>query len=103
MGGPSIELVRYLCRQLGLELDVDLKAVGSLRRSMSEIASGLDLPTVKEERPDIAPDHFEQLLESMPYETDSEFDRALTAAGVNDEATLLDACQKIESYFGFIG
>jgi pyruvate carboxylase subunit B len=37
----------------------------------------------------------------MPKEIDAEFDRAIEAATNNREEELLDACHKIEAYFGF--
>lgn len=37
----------------------------------------------------------------MPAEIDAEFDRAIKCATENNEAELLDACHKIEAYFGF--
>ena len=36
----------------------------------------------------------------MPAEIDAEFDRAIAAAKQNKEEELLDACHKIEAYFG---
>jgi pyruvate carboxylase subunit B len=37
----------------------------------------------------------------MPAEIDAEFDKAIAAANENREEDLLDACHKIEAYFGF--
>jgi pyruvate carboxylase subunit B len=47
------------------------------------------------------PKDFDPLHDTLPAEIDAEFDRAIAAAQVLDEATLLDACHRIEQYFGF--
>lgn len=85
LGGPAIELVSYFCEKLGIELAVDLKAVDELRKVMREISTG----SPRNE------------IDNIPLELEPEFDRAITAAGINDEPTLLESCRKIVTFFGF--
>lgn len=47
------------------------------------------------------PNDFDEYYAKMPKEIDAEFDRAIAAANENREEDLLDACHKIEAYFGF--
>ena len=47
------------------------------------------------------PNDFDEYYAKMPKEIDAEFDRAIAAANDNREEDLLDACHKIEAYFGF--
>ena len=47
------------------------------------------------------PKDFDEAFAAMPKEIDAEFDRAIKAAKKCDEPALLDACHKIEEYFGF--
>ncbi|MDE6423358.1 MAG: biotin/lipoyl-binding protein, partial [Muribaculaceae bacterium] len=44
---------------------------------------------------------FDEAFAVMPKEIDAEFDRAIEAAKADKEEELLDACHKIEAYFGF--
>ncbi|MDE6290753.1 MAG: carboxylase, partial [Muribaculaceae bacterium] len=47
------------------------------------------------------PKDFDEAYAAMPAEINAEFDRAIEAATNNREEELLDACHKIEAYFGF--
>ncbi len=107
-GGPAIELVSIFCKKLGVQLDVDMKAVAEIRKAMAEIGERMeeaeatpDTNGYKPERKRIWSDEFEQLYDKMPREIDMEFERALSAAGINDEASLISSCRQIEAYFGF--
>lgn len=107
VGGPAIELVSIFCQKLDIELDIDMKAVGKVRAAMAETATTLVSADPMEKKNDseepcrIWTDGFSELYQAMPREIDLEFDRAIEAAGVNDEPALVDACRKIEAYFGF--
>ncbi|MDE6842745.1 MAG: carboxylase, partial [Muribaculaceae bacterium] len=46
------------------------------------------------------PRDFDDALKEMPADVSAEFDRAIDAARENREDDLLDACHKIEAYFG---
>ena len=95
---PAIELVDIFCQKLGIELDVDMAAVAKIREVLKEARQDLadfDLNKEKWQR------DFEEAYAEMPKDIDAEFDRAIEAAKDNREDILLDACHKIEAYFGF--
>lgn len=95
---PAIELVDIFCRKLGVEVDADMAAVAKIRENLKEARLALaDFDLNK----DNWPRDFEEAYASMPKEIDAEFDRAIEAAKDNREDELLDACHKIDAYFGF--
>lgn len=93
---PAIELIYLFCQKLGVEIEADMKAVGEIRtrlRAARESLKAFDLGKM--------PREFDPLTDKLPAEIDAQFDRAVAAAKALDEETLLDACHKIEEYFGF--
>lgn len=95
---PSIELVWIFCQKLGIEVDVNMDAVAKIRTALKEARKALaDFDLNK----DKWPNDFDEFYKNMPAEIDAEFDRAIAAAKANNEEELLDACHKIEDYFGF--
>ncbi|MCH5225334.1 MAG: carboxylase [Muribaculaceae bacterium] len=95
---PAIELVDIFCQKLGIELEVDMAAVAKIREALKEARLALgefDLNKDKWQR------DFEEAYAAMPKEIDMEFDRAIECAKDNREEELLDACHKIDAYFGF--
>ncbi|MCH5227110.1 MAG: carboxylase [Muribaculaceae bacterium] len=95
---PAIELVDIFCKKLGIELDVDMAAVAKIREALKEARMALsdyDLNKDKWQR------DFDEAYAAMPKEIDAEFDRAIKAAKEDREEELLDACHKIDAYFGF--
>ena len=98
-GAPAIELVYLFCRKLGIELQADMEAVAKINGELKTIRKELELSVFGAEKP--APRAFNPLTDKLPAEIDAEFDRAIAAAKAEDEETLLDACHKIEAYFGF--
>lgn len=95
---PAIELVSIFCQKLGIEMDVNMEAVAKIRAELKNARKALaDFDLNK----DKWPRDFDEALKEMPAEIDAEFDRAIKAASENQEAELLDACHKIEAYFGF--
>ena len=95
---PAIELVDIFCQKLGIELDVNMAAVAKIRETLKEARMALadfDLNKDKWQR------DFEEAYAAMPKEIDAEFDRAIECAKDNREEELLDACHKIDAYFGF--
>lgn len=95
---PAIELIDIFCQKLGIEVDVNMEAVAKIREVLKEARLALadfDLNKDKWQR------DFEEAYKAMPKEIDMEFDRAIEAAKDNREEELLDACHKIEAYFGF--
>lgn len=95
---PAIELVDIFCQKLGITLDADMAAVAKIRQELKEARKSLadyDLNKDKWQR------DFEEAYAAMPKEIDAEFDRAIECAKDNREDELLDACHKIDAYFGF--
>lgn len=93
---PAIELVYLFTQKLGIEIDVDMKAVGEIRKHLLDARRSLkdfDLGQL--------PREFDPLNDKLPAEIEAQLDRAVAAAKSGDEATLLDACHAIEQYFGF--
>ncbi|MDE6296988.1 MAG: carboxylase, partial [Muribaculaceae bacterium] len=94
---PSIELIDIFCRKMGVEVDADMEAVAKIRHELKDARKALaDFDLNK----DKWPRDFDEALAEMPAEIDAEFDRAIEAAKANKEEELLDACHKIEAYFG---
>lgn len=93
---PAIELVYLFTQKLGIEIDVDMKAVGEIRNHLLEARKSLkDFDLGK------LPREFDPLNDVLPADVEAQLDRAVAAAKAGDEATLLDACHAIEEYFGF--
>ena len=89
---PAIELVYLFAQKLGVEIDVDMKAVGEIRKHLLDARLSLkDFDLGK------LPREFDPLTDRLPAEVESQ----LAAAKSADEAALLDACHAIEQYFGF--
>lgn len=95
---PSIELIWIFCQKLGIEVDVNMDAVAKIRKELVAARKSLAEFDLNKDR---WPKDFDEAYAAMPKEIDAEFDRAIAAAGENREADLLDACHKIEAYFGF--
>ena len=94
---PSIELIDIFCRKMGVEVEADMEAVAKIRKELVHARKALaDFDLNK----DKWPKDFDEALKEMPKEIDAEFDRAIEAAKANKEEELLDACHKIEAYFG---
>ena len=94
---PAIELIDIFCRKLGVEVDADMEAVAKIRHELKDARKALaDFDLNK----DKWPRDFDEAYAEMPAEIDAEFDRAIEAAKANREEELLDACHKIEAYFG---
>ena len=95
---PAIELVWIFCQKLGIEVDVDMAAVAKIRAKLKDARKALaDFDLNK----DKWPKDFDEAYAAMPADIDAEFDKAIAAASENREADLLEACHKIEAYFGF--
>ena len=98
-GAPAIELVYVFCQKLGIDLGVNMRAVAKINGELKEIRKELELSVFGAEKP--LPKPFDPLVDELPAAIDAEFDRAIPAAKADDEATLVDACRKIEAHFGF--
>lgn len=94
---PAFELIYLFCKKLGVELDVDLEAVGKINNELYYIRKELDaFDAVKK-----FPKPFNPLMSEVPAEIDRAFDKAIEAVQKNDEDALLNACYAIESHFNF--
>ena len=95
---PAIELVWIFCQKLGIKMAVDMDAVAKIRKQLVEARKSLAEFDLNKDK---WPHDFDEYYKNMPAEIDAEFDRAIAAANANNEEELLDACHKIEAYFGF--
>ena len=95
---PAIELIYVFAKKLGVEVEVNMEAVGKIRKELKGIREELkDFDLHK----DNFPKEFDPLNDTLPAEIDAQFDKAIEAAKANDEAALLVACHAIEEYFNF--
>lgn len=95
---PAIELVWIFCQKLGIEVEVNMDAVAKIRTELKNARKALAEFDLNKDK---WPNDFDEFYKNMPKEIDEEFDRAIEAASNNKEEELLDACHKIEAYFGF--
>jgi pyruvate carboxylase subunit B len=94
---PAIELVWIFCKKMGIELDLNMEAVAKINKELLAIRAELcDFDAVK-----VIAKSFNPLTDTIPAEVDALFDRAVVAARAVDEEALVEACHKIEDYFGF--
>ncbi|MDE6379513.1 MAG: carboxylase [Muribaculaceae bacterium] len=95
---PAIELIWIFCQKLGIELEANMDAVAKIRQGLVEARQSLSAFDLNKDK---WPKDFDEAYAAMPEEINAEFDRAIEAATNNREEELLDACHKIEAYFGF--
>lgn len=95
---PAIELVYLFTQKLGVELECNMEAVGEIREHLLDarkVLAPFDL------NKDKMPRAFDPLKDKLPAEIDALIDRAIAAAKAGNEDELLEACHKVEEYFGF--
>ena len=95
---PAIELIYIFCKKLGIEMEVNMEAVGQIRDKLLDARHTLaafDLHKDDMQKP------FDPLNDKLPANVDALFDKAIACAKANDEEGLLAACHAIEAYFGF--
>ncbi len=95
---PAIELVWIFCQKLGIEVDVNMEAVANIRAKLKDARKALAAFDLNKDK---WPKDFDEAYKAMPADIDAAFDAAIKAATENREQDLLDACHKIEAYFGF--
>lgn len=95
---PAIELVYVFCKKLGVEVEVNMEAVGKIRKQLEGVRKDLAAYDLNK---DHFPKEFDPLKDTLPAEVDALFDTAIAAAKAMDEEALLEACHGIEEYFGF--
>ena len=98
-GAPALELVYLFCQKLGIDMGVNMEAVAKINEQLKDIRSELNVSVFGKDKP--APKPFNPLVDATPAEVEEQLNRAVKAAEKEDFATLLDAAQKIEAYFGF--
>ena len=94
---PALELIYLFANRMGMEVDVNMEAVGKIRNELLNARRELK----QFDLVDHLPIEFDPLTDTLPEEINAQFDRAISAAKANDEETLLDACHAIEDYFRF--
>ena len=94
---PAIELIYVFAKRMGIEVDVNMEAVGKIRAELlgarKELAA-FDL--VKE-----MPIEFDPLTDTLPDNISRLFDEAIECGRREDEEGMLRACHAIEEYFHF--
>lgn len=95
---PAIELIYIFGKKLGVELEVNMKAVGEIRSRLLDVRRQLAAFDLQK---DHFPREFDPLNDTVPAEIDALFDKAVAAARAGNETELLEACHAIEAYFGF--
>ena len=98
-GAPALELVYLFTKKFGVEMDVNMEAVAKINEQLKDIRTELNVSVFGADK--TAPKPFNPLTDATPAEVEAELERAVKAAKADDFATLLDAAQKIEAYFGF--
>ena len=98
-GAPALELVYVFCKKLGIDLGVNMEAVAKINGELRGIRKELNQSVFGTEKPEPKP--FNPLTDKLPAEIDALFDEAIRAAQADDETATIDACRKIEAYFGF--
>ena len=98
-GAPALELVYLFCQKLGIDLGVDMEAVAKINQTLKDIRTELNVSVFGADKP--APKPFNPLTDAVPAEVETQLNRAVKAAQSEDFATLLEAAQAIEAYFGF--
>lgn len=94
---PAIELIYVFANRMGIEVDVNMEAVGKIRNELLNARKELaEFDLVK-----TMPIEFDPLKDELPHEISALFDKAIEAAKANDEEALLEACHAIEAYFRF--
>lgn len=94
---PAIELVWLFCKKMGVELDINMEAVAKINYELFFIKKELEAyDAVKK-----FPKAFNPMKDAVPAEVDVLIDKAVAAARANNEAQLIETCQKIEAFYGF--
>ncbi|MDE6488263.1 MAG: carboxylase, partial [Paramuribaculum sp.] len=94
---PALELIYIFADRLGIEVDVNMEAVGAIRDELLSARKELKQFDLAERMP-LA---FNPLTDTLPANISAEFDKAIACAKANDEEGLLAACHTIEAYFQF--
>lgn len=94
---PAIELIYVFANRLGIEVEVNMEAVGAIRNELLGARKELKQFDLAAQLPKA----FDPLKDVLPDNISAEFDKAIACAKANDEEGLLAACHAIEEYFCF--
>lgn len=95
---PAIELIYIFANRMGVEVDVNMEAVGKIRNELLNARHELAEYDIYKDNLPIA---FDPLNDTLPHEISQLFDQAIQFAKDNNEEALLEACHAIEKYFNF--
>lgn len=95
---PALELIYVFAQKLGIEVEVNMEAVGNIRKELYNVRKELAAFDLNKDK---FPKAFDPLKDTLPAEIDALFDKAIAEAKAGNEEVLLDACHAIEDYFGF--
>lgn len=95
---PALELIYVFAQKLGIEVEVNMEAVGNIRTELYNVRKELAAFDLNKDK---FPKAFDPLKDTLPAEIDALFDKAIAEAKAGNEEALLDACHAIEDYFGF--
>ena len=94
-GAPAFEIIQIFCNKLGIETNLNLKAIGDINQKLGEIRKSLSpYDTVS-----YLPRPFHIATDDIPLEIHNLFDKAIEAAQNKRQDELLDYCHAIEDYF----
>ncbi|MDE6652748.1 MAG: carboxylase [Paramuribaculum sp.] len=94
---PAIELIYIFAQRLGIEVDVNMEAVGEIRNELLSARKELSQFDLVNE----LPIEFDPLKDTLPEEISRHFDEAIKCGKENDEEGMLEHCHAIEAYFRF--
>ncbi|MDE5837159.1 MAG: carboxylase [Paramuribaculum sp.] len=94
---PAIELIYIFAQRLGIEVDVNMEAVGAIRNELLSARKELSQFDLVNE----LPIEFDPLKDTLPEEISCHFDEAIKCGKENDEEGMLEHCHAIEAYFRF--
>lgn len=95
---PAIELVYLFAKKLGVELDVNMEAIGQIRDRLLDARRSLAAFDLNK---DHMPRPFDPLKDKLAAQVEADIDAAVEAARAGRYDDLLDACHRVEQYFGF--
>lgn len=93
---PSFEIVQLFCNKLNIETGINLNATQRLDKILRDIRHEL-----KEYDSYAPPREFNILTDKLPKDIDQLFELAIAYAKADKETDLLEACNRIEAWFGF--
>ncbi len=98
-GAPALEIIYLVCQKLGIDIGVNMEAVAKINVELSEIRKELELSVFGDEKPRMIP--FNPLVDKLPADIDAALDEAIAAAKSKNDDKLMEACSRVNQYFGF--